>query len=236
MPRRALLGVGAYIALAASLFTPLYDPFLVGDAVPWPPPALLIAAHVGLGAAVARPWAFAAPVALGVAAVAVDGVGGAEPAATAVAVAILMALTGLGWAAAALPRGPDAVPAAAFAIATVPAVCAAVVTIDRAWLPHVPAELRAQLPLEASLGNLCPGAETPRSARVQLERQAEVLLQELRRRPNDLVPYTYRWAHGGSDTKQITVRELAEEQLMALEDAGCAGRLERRIERALAAI
>jgi hypothetical protein len=63
-----------------------------------------------------------------------------------------------------------------------------------------------------------------------------VLIREVQRRPGSLVTNTYIPAdQPGVEHKDITVRELAEEQLRSLEDDGehCAPRLERRLASAL---
>jgi hypothetical protein len=77
----------------------------------------------------------------------------------------------------------------AFALALVPVTWATVETAQRAAARHVSDELQAQLPTEESLGNLCPGAETPPKVTRRLERQSEVLIRELERHPGWLVDY-----------------------------------------------
>jgi len=79
------------------------------------------------------------------------------------------------------------------------------------------------------------GAETPMTAAQDIRRRAEVLVRELRRRPNHLVTYTYYSAHGDDERRDITGRELAEEQLKDLESNGpdCDPDLERRLRSAM---
>ena len=125
-------------------------------------------------------------------------------------------------------------PAPLFALAALPVLWAAAATAERG--EHVPASLERQLPIEASLGNLCPGAESDPEFVRRLRRQTGVLIRELERRPDDLVTYTYYDAHSADeDRREITIRELAEEQLADIESGGprCVPELERRIRAAL---
>lgn len=91
---------------------------------------------------------------------------------------------------------------------------------------HVPASVQRQLPTgELSLRSLCRGFYvTPRERRV-LRRQADALVRELRRRPDELVTYTFYYEHGPPERRDIPVRELAEEQLEDLDpsDPDCGG-------------
>ena len=89
--------------------------------------------------------------------------------------------------------------------------------------PHVPASVQAQLPTDLSLGNLCPGAESSQSVLRDVRARGDRLVAELRARPNHLVTYTYYWAHGGKEQKEITIRQLAEEQLADLESGSVSG-------------
>ena len=121
-----------------------------------------------------------------------------------------------------------------FVVAAVPAVWAATETTRRG--EHVPASLERRLPIELSLGNLCPEAETEPEIERRLRLQTEVLIRELGRRPDDLVTFTYYDAHSADeDRREITIRELAQEQLADIEAGGpnCAPQLERRIRAAL---
>jgi hypothetical protein len=59
-----------------------------------------------------------------------------------------------------------------------------------------------------------------------------VLVRELRRRPNDLVTYTYFSEEEAPERRDITVRELAEEQLKDM-DAACSPALQDRVRWAL---
>ena len=230
MGPRAGLGLAAYAALAASLATPLYDPLSSGEQDWWALLVLLAFAHLGLGAAVGRWWALVLPVALSVA---LFLLGGAEdlawlalffgaPAMVA-CTAIGLALRRVRWS-----------PAALFAVAALPALWSSAETTRRG--EHVPASLERRLPIRLSLGNLCPDASTPPRLSRRLRRQTDVLIRELERRPDDLVTFTYYDAHSADDDRrEITIRELTQEQLADLETGGrnCAPDLQRRIRAAL---
>ena len=104
--------------------------------------------------------------------------------------------------------------------------------------PHLPQAVEKQLPIGVSFGNLCPGAETPAYLSRDLRRRAEVLLRELRDRPDFLVTDIVYYDDGETQREIVTVRELAERQLLALREGGsdlgaCAPDLQRRLEAAL---
>lgn len=112
---------------------------------------------------------------------------------------------------------------AAFVIAALPGSWAAVETAKRG--PHVAAGVQARLPTELSLGNLCPHTETPGALRRELRSGAQLMVKLLRRRPNDLVTYTYYYEAGDDERRHMTIKELAEEQhevLARLQGAGAA--------------
>jgi len=230
MSPRAGLGLAVYAALVASLATPLYDPLFAGDDEWWLLPALLVFAHLALGAAVGRWWALVLPI---VFSFVFFLLGGAEELAwlwLIVGAPLLFAVTAIGLAF----RRVRWVPAGLFALAALPALWAGAETERRG--EHVPASLERRLPIELSLGNLCPGAGTEPRIERELRRQSEVLIRELGRRPDDLVTYTYYDAHSADeDRREITIRDLAQEQLADLETGGenCAPDLQRRIRAAL---
>ena len=235
MSRRCQVTLAVYALLVASLFTPLYDPFTAGRDDSWAIAVAAVAAHIGLGAGVARPWALLLPLLLGLAGFLADGAEGLSLLILFIGIPAGLLATGIGWAGAALlRRHAVAVAAAAFVLALVPVGWATVETVRRATAPHLPDALQAQLPTEESLGNLCPGAETPRKVVRRLERQTEVLIRELDRRPDWLVSYVFYYSDDPPERRDITVRELAEEQLRDLEAGGrCAPRLQRRFRDAL---
>jgi hypothetical protein len=104
-------------------------------------------------------------------------------------------------------------------------VCGAVALAVPAWTaiehlrhgPHLPPERQAQLPVDTPLVNLCEASGISRRERRALRASVDVLLEELRERPRHLVTYTYYWADDSPEERDITVRELAEEQLKGLE-------------------
>jgi hypothetical protein len=234
MDRRAVLGVGIYAALLLSLATPLYLPLSSGRDDSWALLVLLAAAHLGLGAAIRRAWVLTLPVAVSIIAFLAAGAEGLAWLAIFLGAPVAVALTALGWALgrAFEPRG-DAVAVGFLAVGLLPAVWGAVETSRRG--PHVPASVQSQLPTEVSLGNLCPGAETSSDVEHDVRRSAEVLIRELRRRPTHLVTYTYHSSDGDDERRDITIRELAEEQLKDMESNGptCDPDLERRISTAM---
>ena len=99
----------------------------------------------------------------------------------------------------------------------------------------MPAAVQSELPTEESLGNLCPGASTSPQLERDIRRRADVLIRELRRRPDHLVTYTYYYSDEPEERRDITVRKLAEEQLADIASGGphCAPELERRIRAAM---
>jgi hypothetical protein len=103
---------------------------------------------------------------------------------------------------------------------------------------HLPLAVQKQLPLDVTLGNLGPGAETPAYLIRDLRRRAEVLLRDLRERPDFLVTDVVYYEDGEVERQVVTVRELAERQLLDMTEGGsdlgaCAPDLQRRLEAAL---
>lgn len=232
MERRGALALLGYGVLLGSVFTPLYDSFSSGRNQWWVLRVLVVAVHFGVGTGVARAWALVLPAGLG-AGLAILGDEPLDRAFAIAAMVVLVGATAAGWLLARF-RAEAAVPltAAAFGIAAIPAAWAAFEQSKRG--EKIPPSLAAQLPIDLNLANLCPGSETPGRLRRELRGQAEVLIRELRRRPYDLVSYTFHDAHGDDETRDITIRELAEEQLWYLEaNEPCELELRRRLEDAL---
>jgi hypothetical protein len=226
----------AYVVLVGSVFTPLYEPLSSGEDDSWAVLVVLAGAHVGAGAALRRRAALLLPLPAGVLGVIVSE----SPLATAFAIVaplIGAATIAFAWHIAWRAEVALGLAIAAFAVAAVPAAWAGIEQIDRADAPHAPPALEAQLPIELTLANLCPGAETPPALTRKLKRQAEVLLSELRTHPDWLVTFTYYYSdtEDPEDTRDITIRELAEEELQSLEDGGgdCQPELKRRLREAL---
>ena len=100
----------------------------------------------------------------------------------------------------------------------------------------LPQSVQDELPLDLSLGNLCPGAESPPHVLSQAARSAEALIRELRAHPDALVTKMLPIESEGTTPEEMTVREVAEFELDALEDPDggyCLPELARRIEDAL---
>ncbi|MDQ3739959.1 MAG: hypothetical protein M3389_03350 [Actinomycetota bacterium] len=201
--------------------------------------ALAVGAHVGVAIVVRRWWVLLLPVA----AVAPFAVFAEEGElwilVVMFALPVLVVAAAAGWLLGRLLRD-RAVPVGALvlAVAAIPLVLGAVETVDRADARELPAADQSRLPIGLSLGNLCPGAETPRHIVRRLRRQTEQLLVELERRPEWLVEYTYHYSDMDPDRTRITVEELAEEGLRALENGNwgsrvCAPDLQRRLREAL---
>lgn len=235
MPRRRQLALAVYAGLVGSLFTPLYEPLTTGRDDSWAIIVVVVAAHIGVGAGVARPWVLLLPVLFAVVAFFADGAEGLSFLILMFGIPGGLVAAGVGWAGTVvLRRHALALAPLAFGCAFLPVIWASVETARRISASHVPDAVQAHLPTDESLGNLCPGAETPRGIMRRLRRQAEVLVRELDRDPNRLVSYVYYYSDDPPERKDITVRELAEEQLRDLETGGdCLPNVQRRIRDAL---
>jgi hypothetical protein len=100
----------------------------------------------------------------------------------------------------------------------------------------LPRAIQDELPLEVSLGNLCPGAESPPHVLREVERKAEALIRELRIHPDAVVTYMQPIEGEGPTPEQMTVREVAKIELDGLRDPDggyCHPELAGRIEEAL---
>ncbi len=114
----------------------------------------------------------------------------------------------------------------------------AVLVVISCQREHVPSDIQRQLPLLTFFSELC---ETDLSAtdRRNIERQADVLLRELQRRPGELVTIEDTTFADGPEPNDLTVRELAERRLedfsayRDLTGHKCAQPLEQRLKIAL---
>lgn len=233
MNRRIASALVVYAVLMASLWTPLYQPLSAGRNDSWALLVLLAGAHLGVGIIVRRIWVLLLPAALAIAWFVTAGAEGLAWLVLIIGAPVLIAFTALVWLMGrSLGRHGTPVAIAAFVIAALPGSWAAVETAKRG--PHVAAGVQARLPTELSLGNLCPHTETPGALRRELRSGAQLMVKLLRRRPNDLVTYTYYYEEGDDERRHITIKELAEEQLKDLESVpGCAPKLKRQIQAAL---
>jgi hypothetical protein len=223
-----VVAVAAYAALIGALAA---QP--AGSDDLWAPLALLVVAHLGLGWAVARPWVLLLPATLCVGLFFVAGASELDWLILFLGLPITVVLTtvGLLLGLRADRRAPVAIGLAAIALGC--GAWTAVQWVDRG--PHVPASVQRELPTDVSLGNLCPGAESDPEFEDDVRRRAEVLIRELRRNPDHVVTDTVHHSHGGEEQQDITIRQLAEDQLADIESGGpnCAPELERRIRAAL---
>jgi hypothetical protein len=225
----AIVAVVAYAALVGALAAQppgIYDEL-------WTPLALFAVAHLGLGWAVARAWALLLPVTLAVAVFLVAGATDLDWLILILGMPVMVAVTGVGLLIGRRTEQRLPVAVGLGALALLAAAWTAFQWTDRG--PHVPASVQRSLPTDVSLGNLCPGAESDREFEADVRRRAEVLIRELRANPDHVVTYTFYDAHGPDEELEITVRDLAEEQLADIESGGpdCAPELERRIRDAM---
>ncbi len=231
--RRAVLALAAYAGSVALLLTPVYEPLTQGRDDSWAIAIAVGCAHVGVAVGVARIWVLALPVGLSLALFFASGGEALSWLLLFFAMPVLIVVTFLGWGAGRVLRESALTTAAAvaFLVAAAPAVWAALETVRRD--KPLPDRVQASLPLRTSLGNLCPNSGTAGDTR--FERQSVALLRELDRRPYRLVTYTYYYSDEPEEEKEITVRELAEEQLSDLDSGGdnCAPELQRRLRDAL---
>lgn len=223
---RVWIALAVYVGLLATLSTSLYAPFEHGDDDSWAVFLLLIALHVGIGVAIARTWVLALPVLAGIVGFFATGGEALSWLIPMYGVPIALAFTALGWLAGwGLGRHAAPVAAVVFALAAAPAAWAGVETMKRARAPHVPATVQRQL------DSVSGGCEGGRGA----DEGGRALLRELEREPDALVTKTYTYAEQpGSERRDITVRELAEETLAYLRSTrGCWPGLRRQLEHAL---
>ncbi|HWM08741.1 MAG TPA: hypothetical protein VNO82_05340 [Solirubrobacteraceae bacterium] len=199
----------------------------------WAPLALLVVAHLGLGWAVARPWVLLLPAALCVGLFVVAGASELDWLILFLGLPVTIVVTTVGLLLGLRSEWRSSVAIGLAAIALGCATWTALQWVDRG--PHVPASVQRELPTDVSLGNLCPGAESDREFEDDVRRRAEVLIRELRRNPDHVVTDTVYYSHGGDEERDITIRDLAEDQLADIESGGpnCAPELERRIREAL---
>ena len=227
--RRELPWVLYVVILVIALVPVLYaesDEFSVAWIAFW-------LAQLGLGLGVARPWvAIPALISCAMLVVIMDfgGWGWLLLASTAPC-GVGLAVAGYGLAVA-LGRWATPTSLAVFAIALLPGLAGVADALRHTPAERLPAAVQRQLPIKYSLGNLCPLAHTPQGLEEQIRRQAAVLLRELRRRPDALVSYTYEYEDRDPETKEITVRALAEQSLSDLPER-CAPKLRERLQRAL---
>ena len=227
---RGWLALAAFLAVAISLATPLYDPLVAGRDDTWA--LLVMVTLVQLGVALLLPprWALATPIALSVAGFLAGGAEGLAWMALVLLLPVLLVVAALG--AAIRSRRPDAgawLGLTLLAIAFVTPAWALVETLRRG--PPLPQEIEATLPTELSLANLCPGTATGSDMAADLERRGQALVDQVRIRPQAVVAH----ALGSDEERTTTVRELAEEHLRDMRTHGpsCDSALRRRLQQEL---
>jgi hypothetical protein len=224
MGRRSIVTLVLYVAALAT--APLYDSFGL-----WL--VLAAAAHIGLGLGVGRAWVLVAPAIVAGAWFVAAGAEGLAYLILILGAPAMIGLTAVGWALSKtrLRRG-----AAIVCAGIVVGVALAGIVAEVRRGPHVPASVQRQLPTNISLGNLCPGASTPKDVERDIRSKAEVLLRELDEHPQHTVTRTAYYSDGGgSEREDITIRQLAQEQLDDLESGGrgCDPELQRRLREGL---
>lgn len=232
---RAGITLVIYLSVVAVGATDIYDPLEQGRNDLWIVVIGLAGAQLALGVGIGRPWALAVAVIIVALGVLVWG----HPYVLAQLITLMPLATGMTALGLLLARSryATALTVAAFLTAAPGLVWGFGETIKRYDAPRVSAAFERRLPTDFHLANLCPGSVTPKRLRARLEAQAETLIREVQRRPDWLVPYTYY----SSDTepsverREITVRELAEEELGFYEAAGprCKGGYQARLRAAL---
>ena len=235
MNRRAAITLVAYALLMISLVTGLYEPLTTGRDDSWLLVFFFAGAQIGLGVGVARAWVLVIPVVVAIIGFVVGGAEGLAWLTLIFGAPALVVVTVLGLVLSRLiasARAPIGV--GAFVVALVPAGFALNEWRQRG--PHVPPSVQAALPTDVSINDLCAGpsgSALPRGEATEIRRKTDALIRELHRRPHDLVTYTYYYSDEPDETHDITVRELAEEQLKDLDEPGCPAELRDRIRAAL---
>jgi hypothetical protein len=226
MSRRTYLSLLAYGLLMASLATPVYESLeTVTDDHSWAVVLLIGGAHIGVAAAVRRLWVMVLPVGFCAVSFVASGPTALSVLIPAFLLPALVLLTGLGWGAGVLARSRATLLAAAFfVVAAMPLAWVGAKTLSPTHARRVPASVRAQLPVEWSLSDLCPKPYMSRRIARQIRHESEVLLREVRRHPDWVVSVSYPYAdQPGVYTTDITVRDLAKEELKGLQEMNGAG-------------
>lgn len=197
-----MIALAVYAALLLLTATPLFHP-LVDDE--WPVVVVYLCATIYVGAAIGRLWIMLVGIPVG----AVVWLASESTYAILLVLIVAPILCVAGLVGVALSRVPW-VRTIALALALAPFVVAVVEHIGRG--DHVTPELQRGLPV-GTFTDVCDRERTgPR---------IETLIRELERRPRDLVTYTYEFSDGPDVTRDITLRELADEIIEDLEAAHC---------------
>lgn len=145
MDRRLAFALGVYVALIASLGTPLYEPLSDGRDDSWALVVLFVGAHLAVGIIVRRAWVLLLPIGLAVAGFLFSGAGGLAWLILMFGAPVLIAATALGWLLGhRLAQHATPIAVAAFIVAAVPGMWAAMETVKRR--AHVSASAQRALP------------------------------------------------------------------------------------------
>ncbi len=226
--RRLAFALAVYVALMASLGTPLYEPLSDGRHDSWALVGLFVGAHLGVGIIVRRAWVLLLPVGLVVVGFLFSGAGGLAWLILMFGAPVLIAATALGWLLGRrLTQHATPIAVTAFIVAAVPGLSAAVETAKRG--AHVNASAQRALPTMAPflVHDLCfkgdsrfdrkHADEASRRAR----RQFAALERSLRADPNMLVSVQFALADAPRlEAREMTIRELAETHLGGADPSG----------------
>jgi hypothetical protein len=226
MTRVQWMALGAYAVLMYLAFGPPLNEGTVDVTV-------LAFAHLLLGLGVARWWTLALPLVVAVAALFLIT---EEWGLLAVfAGPVCVALTAVGRLLAYPARVRVVAAVACGGVCVLALVGDALVELRKG--PPLPAAVQRRLPSQNSLLALCPWADDARADQARARASVDVLLRELRQRPNHTVTYTFYWAHSDEEVRDITVRQLADTTLDDLEHGDargpCAPEVQARLRAAL---
>lgn len=250
MDRRLAFALAVYVALMASLATPLYEPLSDGRDDSWALVVLFAGAHLAVGISVRRAWVLLLPIGLAVVGFLFSGAGGLAWLILMFGAPVLIAATALGWLLGRrLTQHTTPIALVAFIVAAVPGMWAAVETAKRG--AHVSGSAQRALPTLAPflVHDLCFKGDSRLTARTptrpprRARRQFAALERSLRADPNMLVTVRFALADApGLETREMTVRELAETHLGGADPSGLPSeaacyrsgraRLERLLEQA----
>lgn len=214
------MGAWALVIVACVLVLVGYDRLNHTNAVPaWAYFTAVVGPCVAVGAAMERLESFVAPGLFAIVFAVGDGSYLAMVAFFFIFVMLGLA-TGAGWLIARVVRGA-AVPVAAVAMvaATAGVIPMAVTQVAYATAPRLPPEAAAALWTDTTSSGLCQSAVSGRDKENALRRD-RALIRELRARPDHVLRVVYIAGEGETKEIDITVSDLAEDELEHLEDEG----------------
>lgn len=225
MDRRVALALVVYVVLIGSLATPLYDPLADGRDDSWALVVLLGGVHLGVGLVVRRAWVLLLPIGFAAAAFVFAGATGLAWLGLLLELPVLVGVTALGWLLGrGLARRATPVAVTAFLVAALPGLWAASATAQRE--PHVSAGEQRELPAMAYslIQDLCFKGDSrfdrthAQDAHARARRQFAAIARGLRAHPHAVVSVRFVLARSpGTQTREMTIRELAETHLEGAE-------------------